>query len=107
MKIEEVKKVFDGRAVGSVNGLYVVFNSDENVSENDIYTLYVEGVKEPYEFSVAQVRTNGKTFEVTAIRQNEGWHETEIDIRSLIGLEINKMTDADEIKQTHQKWRQL
>lgn len=52
MKIEKVKKVFDGRIVGSVNGLYVTFNSDENVSKNDIYTLYIEGVRDPYEFSV-------------------------------------------------------
>lgn len=107
MKIEEVKRVFDGRAVGSVNGLYVVFNSDENVSEKDIYTLCVEGVRDPYEFEVIQIRTDGKTLEVTAKRRKEGWNEAEIDIRSLIGLEIIKMTDADEIKRTREKWCNL
>lgn len=107
MKVEEVKKVFDGRSVGSVNGLYIKFYSDENTSEKDVYKLHIEGVKTPYEFSVTQIKTNGNSIEVTAKRENEGWKEVEIDIRSLIGLEITRVTDEGEIETIERKWREM
>lgn len=86
-------------------GLYITFNSKENVKLGDYINLLYAGLNKP--FQVVGVKVVGDLLEVSAKEVGYWAHKLDripdLDLRSLIGLEVLPITDTDEIKEINEE----
>lgn len=83
-----------------IGGLYITFNSKENVKQGDYMNLLYPEKSSP--FKVVGVKVVGDLLEISA--REAGYYAWKLeklpnlDLRSLVGLEVLPITDENEIK---------
>lgn len=104
-KVTSAEIVQHNKRARVTGGLYITFNSKENVKHGDYINLLYTGHNRP--FKVVGVKVVGDLLEVSAKEVGYWAHKLDqipdLDLRSLIGLEVLPITDTDEIKEINEQ----
>jgi len=102
-EVKDVKILKQGR--GGINGLIIEFETEANITKDSVVQLEYNGDLKP--FNVMEIEIKGKNLigrakECGYIRLE---HENGLDLRNLLGINIELVSDQERLKQIDQESR--
>lgn len=105
MKVQSVEHVQSDKRNRIIGGVYITFNSIDNVCKDDYFKLEFNG--NTYNFQVTSIKVIGGILEVQACEAgyfvNKLSNKEGIDLRTIVGVEISPIKDKEEIKQIREE----
>lgn len=104
MKTISAELVTPNRRERISGGVQVEFYSEDNVKKNDFFIVII-GDKH-YPFKATGIKVEGDLLKITAIEVGY-WAQkidsTGVDLRTVIGVEIESVTDVEHINRIHEQ----
>lgn len=104
MKVLNAELVSTNKRARVSGGVYVEFNSLENVVKNDYFRVVVDGSS--YDFQVTDIKPDGEYLKVTA--KEVGYWASKldhkgVDLRTVIGCEVIPVRGKAEISEIYKR----
>lgn len=103
-KILSVELVDTDRRQRISGGVYIEFETFDNVKKNDYFRVIVDG--HVYDFEASNIKVEGEKLRVTAKEVGYWAHKLDekgVDLRSVIGCDVVLVTDTKEKSKIYER----